>query len=277
MIELEDYFEDVIGKTLRGAQMADEVLSFLTNVELETITKLKEGNFDEVAVRAVAPALGLDADSLVELAERSWRPEVVELDGLLQFNTVFDPDPEDMMTVNSYLVWDPQTKEAALFDTGADAGPALAAVEEGGLDLKTLFITHSHIDHIIDREKVLAAHPGVRVLVNGREPVAGAERFTAGDTFAIGTLRVTTRLTWGHSPAGTSYVVNGLGRPVGIVGDALFAQSMGGGVISFKDALATNRSEIFTLEDHTVLCPGHGPMTSVKEEKAHNPFFPEFK
>ncbi len=277
MIELEDFFEDVIGKTLRGTGMTDGVLSFLTNVEPEVIAKLKEGEFDEAAVRAVAPALGLDADSLVELSNRSWRPEAVEIDGLRQFNTVFDPDPDDMMTVNSYLVWDTETKEAALFDTGADSASALSAVEELGLDLKTLFITHSHIDHIIDREKVVAAHPRIRVLVNGMEPVAGAERFAAGDVFAIGALKVMTRLTWGHSPAGTTYVVSGLARPIGIVGDALFAQSMGGGVTSFKDALATNRAEIFTLEDQTILCPGHGPMTSVREEKAHNPFFPEFK
>jgi len=277
VIELEDFFEDVIGKTLRGTGVADGVLSFLTNVEPDAIAKLKGGEFDERAVRAIAPALGLDADSLVELANRSWRPELVELDGLQQFNTVFDPDPDDMMTVNSYLIWDPRTKEAALFDTGADAGPALAAISELGLELKTLFITHSHIDHVIDREKVMDAYPNVRVLVNAKEPVSRAERFAAGDTFAIGNLRVTTRLTWGHSPAGTTYVVAGLARPVAVVGDALFAQSMGGGVISFKDALATNRSEIFTLEDQTVVCPGHGPMTSVGEEKAHNPFFPEFK
>lgn len=277
MIELEDFFEDVIGKTLRGTGMSDGVLSFLTNVSPEKIGKLKEGKFDEGDVRAIAPALGLDANSLVELGLRSWRPEEIELEGLRQFNTVFDPDPDDMMTVNSYLIWDPQTKEAALFDTGADASGALQSVADLGLELKTLFITHSHIDHIIDREKVTAAHPDVRVLVNAKEPVAGAERFAAGDTFSIGTLRVTTRSTWGHSPAGTTYVVNGLARPVAVVGDALFAQSMGGGVISFKDALATNRAEIFTLEDQSVVCPGHGPMTSVGEEKAHNPFFPEFK
>jgi len=277
VIELEDFFEDVIGKTLRGTGMTDETLSFLTKVSLEDIAKLKRGEFDEAATRAISPALGLDADSLVELAGRKWQPEAVDLVGLRQFNTVFDPDPDDMMMVNSYLIWDPQTKEAALFDTGADSSPALEAIEELGLDLKTLFITHSHIDHVMDREKVVAAYPEVRVLVNGMEPVAGAERFSIGDAFSIGTLRVTTRLTWGHSPAGTTYVVNGLARPIGVVGDALFAQSMGGGVISYKDALASNRAEIFTLEDQTVLCPGHGPMTSLAEEKAHNPFFPEFK
>ena len=273
MIELEDFFEDVIGKVMRGTGLADGVLSFLTGVSEEKIASLKDGEFDEEAVRAVAPVLGLDADTLVELAHRSWQPETVAVEGLQQFNTDFD----DEMTVNSYLIWDKTTKEAALFDTGANADGALAAIEEHGLKLTALFLTHTHVDHIIDREKVLAKHPDASVYANGRESVAGAKRFQAGDTFSIGTLRVSTRLTWGHSPAGTTYVVRGLDRPVAVVGDAMFAQSMGGGVVSFEAALQTNREQIFTLEDETVVCPGHGPMTSVGEEKAHNPFYPEFK
>ena len=62
-----------------------------------------------------------------------------------------------------------------------------------------------------------------------------------------------------------------------VVGDALFAGSMGGGMVSYADALRTNREKIMSLPDETVLCPGHGPMTTVGEEKKHNPFFPEFK
>lgn len=277
MISLEDNFEDIIGKALNGTGMADGVLSFLTGVETDTIEKLKEGKFDEAAVRAIASALGLDAETLVERAHGFWRPEEVGLAGLQQFNTLFDDDPEDPMTVNAYLVWDEQTKEAALFDTGANADDALVVIAEKGLTLKALFITHTHLDHIIDRDKVTTAHPDAIVYVNGMEPIGNATRFAAGDSFSIGTLRVSTRLTWGHSPAGTTYVIHGLDRPVAVVGDALFAQSQGGGVISFHDSLATNRAEIFTLEDQTVVCPGHGPMTSVGEEKAHNPFYPEFK
>jgi glyoxylase-like metal-dependent hydrolase (beta-lactamase superfamily II) len=72
-------------------------------------------------------------------------------------------------------------------------------------------------------------------------------------------------------------VVEGLARPLAIVGDALFAGSMGGAKVSYADALATNRREIFSLPDATVLAPGHGPLTSVGEEKIHNPFFPELK
>ena len=48
-------------------------------------------------------------------------------------------------------------------------------------------------------------------------------------------------------------------------------------MVSYEDALATNRSEILSLPDEAVAGPGHGPMTTVGEEKAHNPFFPEFK
>jgi glyoxylase-like metal-dependent hydrolase (beta-lactamase superfamily II) len=72
-------------------------------------------------------------------------------------------------------------------------------------------------------------------------------------------------------------VITGLAQTVAVVGDAIFAGSMGGGAISFADALSNNRRKIFTLPDDTVLCPGHGPLTSVGEQKRHNPFYPEFQ
>jgi len=75
---------------------------------------------------------------------------------------------------------------------------------------------------------------------------------------------------------GMTYVADGLERPIAIVGDAIFAGSMGGGMISYENALSTNREKIMTLPNETILCPGHGPMTTVGEEKRNNPFFPEF-
>ena len=269
---MEDNFEDILGKALRGTGLVDEIVDFLTGVPAETIGKLKEGQLDEAALRKVASPLGLDPETLVERAKETWTPEPVELDGLRQYNTVYDD-----MTVNYYLVWDPSSKEAALFDTGTDTSAALALIDELGLNLSSLFLSHTHLDHILDRPRVREHSPDVRILVNALEPIEGAERFLPGDAFSVGTLRISTRLTKGHSPGGTTYVIHGLEKPVAVVGDALFAQSMGGGMISYQDALATNRSEIFTLPDETVVCPGHGPMTTVGEEKAHNPFFPEFK
>jgi len=70
-----------------------------------------------------------------------------------------------------------------------------------------------------------------------------------------------------------TYVVTGLARPIAIVGDSLFAGSMGGGNVSYDAALRNNLEKILTLLDETIICPGHGPMTTVGEEKQHNPFF----
>jgi glyoxylase-like metal-dependent hydrolase (beta-lactamase superfamily II) len=272
-IPLEDCFEDVIGKACRGLGIEDATLSFLTGVQEETIAALKEGEFNEEGARALCSTLGLDADSLVAMARGEWAPEPLELDGLRQFNS----DYRGEMTVNAYLAWDAATGAAAIFDTGASADELLAAVEELGVEVKAVLLTHTHHDHIIELERVLAATGRPPVYVSEREPVPGADLIVPGKSFQIGGLAIESRLTAGHSIGGISYVIYGLARPVAVVGDALFSSSMGGGVISFPQALECNRKELFTLPDDCVVCPGHGPMTTIGEEKAHNPFYPEFK
>jgi glyoxylase-like metal-dependent hydrolase (beta-lactamase superfamily II) len=84
---------------------------------------------------------------------------------------------------------------------------------------------------------------------------------------------VQTRRTSGHARGGVTNVETGLARRLAIVGDALFAGSMGGGLVSYDEALRTNHEQILTLPDDTILCCGHGPLTTVGEEKFHNPFF----
>jgi len=103
--------------------------------------------------------------------------------------------------------------------------------------------------------------------------VPAAETIDDGKKFRVGKIQIEARLTWGHSPGGMTFVVTGLARPIAIVGDSLFAGSMGGGTVSYKDAVRNNLEKILTLPDETIICPGHGPMTSVREEKRHNPFF----
>jgi glyoxylase-like metal-dependent hydrolase (beta-lactamase superfamily II) len=146
---------------------------------------------------------------------------------------------------------------------------ALAKSKE--LDVRAIFLTHTHGDHIFDLDR-LRTGTDAPAYVGDREPLDGAEPFAVGRIWHFGTLKVETRLTWGHSQGGITYVVSGLTRPVAVVGDAVFAASMGGGMISYADALRTNKEEILTLPDETVLCPGHGPLTTVGEEKRHNPF-----
>jgi glyoxylase-like metal-dependent hydrolase (beta-lactamase superfamily II) len=144
-----------------------------------------------------------------------------------------------------------------------------------GLQIKLILLTHIHTDHILKLAELKAA-TGAPAKVSAIDPTPGAEPFSLPQNFNVGGLSIEARLTSGHAAGGITYVITGLERPVAIVGDALFAGSMGGGLVSFADALANNRKQIFSLPDNTVVCAGHGPLTTVGEEKKHNPFYPEF-
>src|SRR5213594_889657 len=268
MIPLEDNVGDIIGKAQRGLGISDSELAEKASVTPEIIRKLREGEFDEAALQSVAPILGLDGQALRELAKGEWRPEEIEAnDGLAQFNTDYDG-----MAVNAYLVWDPASHGAAAFDTGADSSEMVHFANRHKLDVQLILLTHAHADHVADLPR-LREETGADVFIPAREPVPGAEPVEEGKKFRLGNLQIDTRLTCGQSPGGVTYVVTGLARPIAIVGDSLFAGSMGGGNVSYRDALKNNLEKILTLSDETVICPGHGPMTTVGEEKEHNPFF----
>jgi glyoxylase-like metal-dependent hydrolase (beta-lactamase superfamily II) len=176
------------------------------------------------------------------------------------------------MQVNAYLVWDPATKHAVAFDSGADCSPMLEQAKKLGLTIDVILLTHAHPDHVADLAR-LTKETGAPVYLSSHEQATAAKPLEEGQTFSVGNLVIESRLTWGHSPGGMTFVVSGLVRPVAIVGDSLFAGSMGGGNVSYRDAVRNNLEKILTLPDSTVLCPGHGPLTTVGEEKRHNPFF----
>jgi glyoxylase-like metal-dependent hydrolase (beta-lactamase superfamily II) len=183
------------------------------------------------------------------------------------FNTTYGD-----MTVNAYLVWDPSTLDAVAFDTGADCTGMLEKVERENLKVKLILLTHAHPDHVADLRR-LRKSTNAPVYISELEPEKGAEPIAEGKKFEVGSLKIEARLTSGHSPGGITYVINGLARPIAIVGDSLFAGSMGGGNVSYQDALRNNREKILTLPDETIVCPGHGPLTTVGKEKRDNPFF----
>jgi hydroxyacylglutathione hydrolase len=137
--------------------------------------------------------------------------------------------------------------------------------------VESIFITHTHEDHVAALKEI-AAKTSARVFGPSLESVAGATSVQEGNRFEIGNLKVEAKLTNGHSPGGISYVIEGLSVPVAVVGDSLFAGSMGGAPNAYSLALTNNREKLMTLPADTVLCPGHGPMTTVGEERRHNPF-----
>jgi hydroxyacylglutathione hydrolase len=267
-IPLEDNVSDIIGKAQRGLGVSDSQLAERSGVSAEKIRKLREGDFDDDAIERAAPVLKLDAAALQKLAAGEWNPETSgEIEGLAQFNTNYHD-----MTVNAYLVWDPATREAAAFDTGADCSHMLQRIEKKNLRVRLILLTHAHPDHVADLRRLRKA-TGVPVYISELEAEEGVEAIAEGKRFRVGSLEIEARLTSGHSPGGMTYVVIGLSRPVAIVGDSLFAGSMGGGNVSYDDALRNNREKVLTLPDDTIICPGHGPLSTVGKEKRDNPFF----
>ena len=113
--------------------------------------------------------------------------------------------------------------------------------------------------------------------VRADESLDKAASFKPGVTFSLGKLHIETRDTSGHSAGGTTYHVHGLDRPLAIVGDALFAGSVGGIKGDYRAALKLIRDNILSAQDGTILAPGHGPLTTVLQEKESNPFFPGFR
>lgn len=265
-IPLEDNVSDIIGKAQRGLNISDSQLAERAGADPDRIRKLRSGDFDEDAIARVAPVLKLSSAGLRKLAAGKWEP-VDEIPGLAQFNTTYHD-----MTVNAYLVWDPATRDAVAFDTGADCSEMLRRIDQDKLSVRLILLTHAHPDHVADLRR-LRQTTDSPVYISELEPEEGAQPIPEGKRFKAGSLKIEARLTSGHSPGGLTYVVTGLARPIAIVGDSLFAGSMGGGNVSYEDALRNNREKILTLPDETIVCPGHGPLTTVGKEKRDNPFF----
>jgi glyoxylase-like metal-dependent hydrolase (beta-lactamase superfamily II) len=267
-LPLEDNFTDIIGKAQRGLGIDDAKLASLTGLSTDAIAKLKDGEANDAALRTVAPHLNLDAAALVALARKQWYPEIPRFsDGFAMFTT-----PYEDMTVNSYLVWDPATLDAAAVDTGATCDGLLGVARDFGLTIRMILLTHTHEDHIADlphlREETDAPN-----YLSSRGSLPGVIPAEEGFELKLGSLRIRTLHTYGHADDGSTFVVDGLAHPLAFVGDSLFASSMGGSMTHYRDAFRNNIEKIFKLPDETVLASGHGPLTTVGQERKHNPFF----
>ncbi len=273
-MNLEDSIGDVVRKARISTQTAAETAAVAAGVSMEVYQAVESTGRAPTGFgwEALGRLLTLDGGRL-QRQHDGWRPAPVDLGQWRELRVITTAG--DDMTVNAYLVWDEVTREAALFDTGFDAAPIEAWIDSEKLTLRHIFITHSHGDHVAALGPIRERHPRAR-LHSGSKNAPVEHRIRANDFIMLGSLRITNRDTPGHAEDGITYVVGNWPEDaphVAMVGDAVFAGSIGGARENLELARQKIREQIFSLPVETLICPGHGPLTTVEAEKAHNPWF----
>lgn len=197
---------------------------------------------------------------------------------------------------NAYLIADSETKDAAVIDPSWDGHVILAAAQQRGWRIAHLWYTHAHFDHIggagaiadaLNPLPLVALHPNDHVLWRaggggamfgfdidpGPEPTID---FAHGQILKLGTVEFQVRFTPGHTTGHCIFYVASAG--VCFCGDLIFAGSVGrtdfpGG--SWTQLVDSIKTQVYSLPDDTRLLSGHGPVTTVGEEKRNNPFVSE--
>lgn len=192
---------------------------------------------------------------------------------------------------NCYVVACEETKQAVVIDPGWSADEILASVEELGVTIKQILLTHAHFDHwgaladVVDATKApVAMHPldlpllhdggGARFFNIEVRPVADPNiSLEAGQMIEVGTLRFETRFTPGHSPGHVVFYI--AEEKAVFVGDVLFQSGIGrtdlpGG--DFDTLISSIRTHLLTMPDDVVVYSGHGPTTTIGNERQFNPF-----
>jgi glyoxylase-like metal-dependent hydrolase (beta-lactamase superfamily II) len=193
---------------------------------------------------------------------------------------------------NCYVIGDEATGEGALVDPGDEAARITLAVEQTGLEISRIVITHAHIDHVgavaalveeyacpvlmhAEAEPMLQQLPNQAMVMGLRfGKVPTVDRYIEDEeVLEVGGLKLESLYTPGHAPGHLAFYVESEGLVLS--GDALFAGSVGrtdllGGEM---DLLMRSINErLLTLPDETRVLPGHGPETTIGDERAHNPF-----
>lgn len=273
-MDLEDHLGDIIRKARAMRSIPTGAAARAAGLNEAELAALEEAGsvIKQPNLASLAALIDLNATKLEGIAN-GWKPLAMDLSGWRELR-VFTTTGEGL-TVNCYLMWDVVTREAALFDTGLDARPILECIAANGLELRHIFITHSHWDHVEALPQLREAWPNARLHSSSKSAPID-QRNKPSEMVPLGGLRVTYCETPGHAEDGVTYLVGNWPEgapPVAMVGDAIFAGSMGRGNQSWDLARQKVREQVLSLPPDTLLCPGHGPLTTVAEEKDHNPFF----
>ena len=273
-MQLADHLGEIIRKAREAAAVSSEAAAKAAGLSAEQFTQLEEtGNASpQTNLASLATLVGLNPVQLQKIAQ-GWLPPAIDLSQWRELRQI--TTAQEGIEVHCYLVWDEVSREAALFDTGWDAAPILSVIAENQLHLRHLFLTHMDDDHVAAMSAVRAAFPKLLLHTNSKH-APPQHRNRANDFIHLGSLRITNRETPGHTEEGVIYIVGTWpddAPHVAIVGDTIFSGSMAEGRQWTALLKQKIREQILTLPNDTLLCPGHGPLTTVAAEKENNPFF----
>ncbi|MES2796783.1 MAG: MBL fold metallo-hydrolase [Bacteroidota bacterium] len=201
----------------------------------------------------------------------------------------------NMFSENTYIVYD-ETKECVVIDPGCsdyqERMELKSFIDGRGLTVKHLLNTHAHIDHVLGNDFVKKTY-GVQYYLHKKDlPLlennveraqfygfpgyVGAEVdvfLEEGDIIKFGKSELEVIFVPGHAPGHVAFISNP--DKLCISGDVLFKRSIGRTdfpLCNHDDLIASIRDKIFNLADDMVILPGHGPFTTVGEEKKYNPY-----
>ena len=254
---LEDDFTYVLRKALKGHDFAPAEAAARADLPEKDVLAFSRGQFSADIARRLAPVLDLKAEAFAN--HDHYHPAPLAVPEIRRLNLPFGEE-----RVNAWLVTAGDT--VLLFDTGYDEDSCIGSL--GSVRPHEIFITHGHRDHIGGN----ASFPGIPIL--GPESGYTTRLMKPGESFSRGPLTVRTVDLSGHYTPSLGYFIDGLSAPVLVTGDALFAGSMGGCPTSERYWFALDLLDelLGQLPDSTVLLPGHGPATTLGEEREGNPF-----
>lgn len=258
---LEDDFTYVIRKAFKGLALAPGEAALRAGLAEKDVLAFSRGKFSADIARRLAPVLGLNPEALAN--HDHYQPQPLALSNIHRLDLPFNGE-----RVNAWLVW--TGGSAVLFDTGYDGQSCTLALEAIGAPRPDhIFITHAHHDHIggippFNAERIELRGPSVRK----------ARPMHPGESVRCGSLTIRACDLSGHANPALGYHVGGLALPVLVTGDALFGGSIGGcdGPANYQHALQCLKQVLTPLPDATILLPGHGPATTLGEERSSNPF-----
>ncbi len=274
---LEDEFCDIIKKARIGQGFLVGDVARIAGVPGGNITSLERGACppDRLEVRALAEALGLRLGPLEQIAIEKWEP--VAQRPLAWVETI--QGSINGYGVQGYVVHD--GGEALLIDTAYNAPAMIEFLSAHRLKLVGMCLTHGHADHADGIDEILKfceapVYLGAEDvdLLSWQPPAAQLKAPEHGQTISVGRLIVHCLATPGHTPGGICYRVDADSQRMCFVGDTLFAGSIGRSNPStlYCTHLQSVRTQVLGLPPEYSLLPGHGPATTVREERDHNPF-----